>query len=255
MRRLLASVSVIAVLACASAPAHAVMAVVDAKANASLLKSLANEMKVISYWGSQIAQMTNLVSLATVAGEALGGTIDPALGDLFTSTTQAYSSTARAYGAINAIPDNVRNELALFEEPSGGWESLGVNGLMSRLERIRRLTQGTNAAAVANSADAIERRMQREILERRAAQLSGTAVSDLGAAQATNEHLRVLAKGLAEIERANNDMLQIVAAKFTQEETEREMRTAMRRADSDKLQAMIDSGPQEMQSNPFQWGQ
>lgn len=227
--------------------------VTDALAEASLTTQIAHQLEMITYLSEQLAALGNLVSLATVAGTTLGDTVSPELSRLFSDMQAAYSSTNKTYGSLMAVPSKIDNELALFEEPPGGWDSMSFPQLVKRAQDIRKLTAGTNSASVARQADLIEQRARIAAQAARANGMADRSVSALSATQAVAQQMRVSGQILAQIEQTNADISANIASKTTQDEADKGIADGLRQLGVDAWKRMVETRPSKPTLEPLKW--
>jgi Type IV secretion system proteins len=233
--------------------ADAQVPVTDAAANASLVTQITHQVQMLSNLAQQVTALTNLVSLASIAGTVLGDTVSPELTGLFNASQGAYNASNQAYGSIFRVPGRVDAELGLFQPPAAGWESMSFYQLMTRAKQLRELTANTNSAAVSRQADLIEQRALREQQAMRANALADTSISALSATQAVAQQMRVTGQILGQIEQTNSDISSNIALQMQSEETQRQIGEALVMKDLDNMQQMISQGPGTMQTNPIRW--
>lgn len=257
MNKILKAALLATVSTCVISPvnyASAQVPVIDATANASLITQIGHQVSMLSSLAQQITQLTDLVSLATVASTALGDTVSPELGQLFSSMQGAYTQTNKAYGSILAVPSNIDRELALFQPPAGGWESMSTPQLLQRAQQIRKLTAGTNAASVARQADALERRLEIAAQAARANGMADRSISALSATQAVAQQMRVTSQILAEIEESNNDIAANIAMRNQQDLSDKDIVDGIRNLGRDEWKKMVQSGAGKPMNSVLEWG-
>lgn len=228
--------------------------VTDVAAEAALSTQIAHQLEMITYLSEQLSALGNLVSLSVVASTALGDTVSPELNALFSSMQDAYSSTNKTYGSLMAVPGRVDSELSLFEAPPAGWSSMTTSQLLARAQQIRKLTAGTNSAAVARQADVIERRAEIAAQAARANGMADRSVSALSATQAVAQQMRVSGQILAQIEEHNSDIATSLAEKVSQDQTDKGITDGLRQMGKDAWKRMVDTGPERPKLSPLKWG-
>ncbi len=237
----------------APAVAYAEIPVVDMTANASLVSQISNQLEMISNLATQVSSLASLVSLAQVASTALGDTVSPELGQMFSDATTAYNRSNQAYGSIMAVPDNVDRELALFSPPPAGWGSMTTPQLIDRANRIRKLTADTSAAAVSRQAADVEMRAERAMAAARANGMADRSISALSATQAVAQQMRVAGDNLNHIEQSNADILTIIALRADKERSDHEITSTMAQTDIKKMQQELSGGMPQLAYQPSSW--
>ena len=243
----------VAALLLGSPPAGATMSVVDSAANSQMIKDAIVYAQMAKSLAENVTLLSNLANLQTLAGTVLGETTSPALGQLFTELSGAYQASNRAYGGLMAIPARFEAELAVFQPPAGGWDTMTFPDMMYRAQRMRALVGGTSAAAVANQAEALQRQAERAEQIRLAGTYGQNAKSAVAATQAAVQVLQGISQQLDSMERINAEMAQAIELHIAQQVADQEAVQAAAERDQEALEKRLTVGPATPKVDPLHW--
>ncbi len=227
--------------------------VIDSLANAQMVKDAIVYAQMAKSLAENVVLLSNLTNLQTLAGTVLGETTSPALGQLFTELSGAYQASNRAYGSLMAIPARFEAELAVFQPPSGGWDTMTFPEMMHRAQRMRALVSGTTASAVANQAEALQRQAERAEQIRLAGTYGQTAKSAVAATQAAVQVLQGISQQLDSMERINAEMAQSIELHIAQQVADQEAVQAAAERDQEALERRLTVGPATPKVDPLHW--
>ncbi len=243
----------VAALLLGSQPAGATMSVVDSVANSQMIKDAIVYAQMAKSLAENVVLLSNLANLQTLAGTVLGETTSPALGQLFTELSGAYQASNRAYGGLMAIPARFEAELAVFQPPAGGWDSMTFPEMIYRAQRMRALVSGTTASAVANQAEALQRQADRAEQIRLAGTYGRNAKSAVAATQAAVQVLQGISQQLDSMERISAEMAQSIELQIAQQVADQEAVQAAAERDQEALERRITVGPATPKVDPLHW--
>ena len=227
--------------------------VIDSLANAQMVKDAIVYAQMAKSLAENVVLLSNLTNLQTLAGTVLGETTSPALGQLFTELSGAYQASNRAYGSLMAIPARFEAELAVFQPPSGGWDTMTFPEMMHRAQRMRALVSGTTASAVANQAEALQRQADRAEQIRLAGGYGQSAKSAVAATQAAVQVLQGISQQLDSMERINAEMAQSIELHIAQQVADQEAVQAQPSARAGSIEKRLTVGPATPKVDPLHW--
>lgn len=213
----------------------------------------AHALAMIKQAETEIANLTQLANLQTIAGQVFGET-GAGWGAVISGAQDAYSGGQYAYNSVMSVPTQFAAGATCLQAPPGGYATMDIQGTISRLQCAQRLTNGSNQAAVKALADRLDMQRRIQAEQAKAGMMSGASVSPIQATQAQTAQLRVLAAQMQSTQNGINDLVQIAASKELREQQERDAIDGMRIADASARAQTIEQGPSEPQHSPLDWG-